>query len=82
MEQALSAARFLGVYEHFYQTNNRQQPGFGTHYVTLAYEVTAPVQEESLPRDQHGEYAWLTEAELLTRADVHENTKAYFQPGR
>ena len=47
-EKKLEEARFLGVYEHFYRTNNLEQPGFGTHYVTLAYEVTSPVQAELL----------------------------------
>ncbi len=81
-EKKLDEARFLGVYEHFYKTNNREQPGFGTHYVTLAYEVTSPVQEASLPKDQHGEYAWMTEEEILRAPEVHENTKAYFQLGK
>ena len=79
VEKKLEEARFMGVYEHFYHTNNREQAGFGTHYVTLAYEVTSPVRDATLPKDQHGEYAWLTEAELVKRADVHENTKAYFK---
>lgn len=80
VEKEVEAARFVGAYEHFYQANNREQPGFGTHYVTLAYEVTSPVEDASLPKDQHGEYAWLTEEELLVRGDVHDNTKAYFRP--
>jgi colanic acid biosynthesis protein WcaH len=79
VEKKLERARFVGVYEHFYKTNNHGRAGFGTHYVTLAYEVTSPVRDASLPKDQHGEYAWLTEAELRGRPDVHANTKAYFK---
>ena len=82
VEKKIAQARFMGVYEHFYTTNNREQAGFGTHYVTLAYEVTSPVREASLPRDQHGEYEWLSEAELLRRPEVHANTKAYFSSGK
>jgi len=78
MEKKMAEARFLGVYEHFYSTNNREQPGFGTHYVTLAYEVTSPVQDALLPRDQHAEYLWKTEAELVHCPEVHDYTKAYF----
>ena len=78
VEKKMEEARFLGVYEHFYSTNNLEQAGFGTHYVTLAYEVTSPVEDALLPKDQHGEYAWKTEAELLSCAEVHENTKVYF----
>lgn len=81
VEKTIDQARFLGVYEHFYETNNLQQPGFGTHYVTLAYEMTTPVPDASLPKDQHAEYRWQTEAELLRCPEVHENTKAYFTPG-
>jgi colanic acid biosynthesis protein WcaH len=81
VEKTMGEARFLGVYEHFYPTNNLQQPGFGTHYVTLAYEVTSPVLDASLPKDQHAEYLWQTEAVLLRCPEVHENTKAYFNCG-
>ena len=82
MEKTMEQARFLGVYEHFYATNNLEQPGFGTHYVTLAYEVTTPMQAASLPKEQHAEYRWQTEAELLRCPEVHENTKAYFTPSQ
>ena len=78
VEKTLEEARFLGVYEHFYPTNHLDRPGFGTHYVVLAYEVVSPVQDALLPMDQHGEYAWKTEAELLGSPEVHEHTKAYF----
>jgi colanic acid biosynthesis protein WcaH len=74
----MEEARFLGVYEHFYATNNHELPGFGTHYVVLAYELPATPQDLPLPQDQHGEFAWLTEAELLRSPEVHQNTKAYF----
>jgi colanic acid biosynthesis protein WcaH len=75
-------ARFVGVYEHFYATNRQERSGFGTHYVVLAYELTSPVQELPLPRDQHGEFAWLRQDELLCSAEAHENVKAYFASTR
>ena len=78
LEQKIEEARFLGVYEHFYATNNHQVAGFGTHYVTLAYELTSPVRDLQLPKDQHDGFAWLTEAELRRSPEVHQNTKAYF----
>lgn len=81
VEQTIEQARFLGVYEHFYDTNNLEQPGFGTHYVTLAYEMAAPLQAAALPKEQHAEYLWLTDAELLHCPEVHEHTKAYFSSG-
>jgi colanic acid biosynthesis protein WcaH len=82
LEKRIEEARFLGVYEHFYATNNREQAGFGTHYVVLACELICSMQDLRLPKDQHGEFAWLTEAELLRSPDVHANTKAYFLPGK
>ncbi len=80
LEKRIEEARFLGVYEHFYATNNRELAGFGTHYVGLAYDLTSPIQDLPLPKDQHGEFAWLTKVELLRSPDVHPNTKAYFLP--
>ena len=82
VEKQIEEARFLGVYEHFYATNNPERAGFGTYYVVLAYELTAPPQDWRLPNDQHGEFAWLTEAELLQSPQVHQYTKAYFLSGK
>lgn len=78
-EKKIEEARFLGVYEHFYPTNRFERGGFGTHYVVLGYELTSPVQDALLPKEQHGEYAWRTETELLNSPEVHEHTKAYFR---
>jgi colanic acid biosynthesis protein WcaH len=82
VEKQIEEARFMGVYEHFYATNNPERPGFGTHYVVLAYELIAPPQDWRLPNEQHTEFAWLTEAELLQSPQVHQHTKAYFLPGK
>jgi colanic acid biosynthesis protein WcaH len=72
-------ARFVGVYEHLYSTNRFEQPGFGTHYIVLAHELSLELDSSSLPTDQHGEYKWLTPEELLRSPEVHQNTKAYFK---
>jgi colanic acid biosynthesis protein WcaH len=72
-------ARFLGVYEHIYPTNRFQLAGFGTHYITLAYELELAPESLALPTDQHGEYAWMLPGELLASRLVHDNTKAYFK---
>jgi len=79
MEKQIEEARFLGAYDHFYPTNRLERPGFGTHYVVLGYEMTSPVDDALLPKEQHGEYAWQTAAELLGCPEVHEHTKAYFR---
>ena len=82
VQRQIEEGRFLGVYEHFYATNNPERPGFGTHYVVLAYGLTAPQQDLQLPNDQHGEFTWLTEAELLQSPQVHQYTKNYFLTGK
>ncbi len=78
-ELPLERARLLGVFDHFSPTNRFEKEGFGTHYVVLGYELRLDRPTSSLPREQHGEYRWQTEAELLASPDVHENTKAYFR---
>ena len=79
LEKKIEEARLVGVYEHLYRENRLERNGFGTHYVVLAYELAAALPAAGLPMDQHGEYLAITEAELLARPDVHENTKAYFR---
>ena len=75
----LDQARFRGVYEHLYATNRFGRPGFGTHYIVLAYELSLELDSATLPSDQHAEYLWLQPEELIRSPDVHPNTKAYFK---
>jgi colanic acid biosynthesis protein WcaH len=79
LELEIGEARFRGVHEHMYPTNRFGRDGFGTHYVTLAYEMQLRLSMAALPKEQHGEYRWMTPEELLNSAEVHENTKAYFR---
>jgi colanic acid biosynthesis protein WcaH len=74
---AIESARFLGVFEHFYPDNFADAPGFGTHYLVLAYALRQNAKNLLLPPDQHDGYLWLSDAEILIRDDVHANTKAY-----
>lgn len=78
-EKPIEQGRFLGVYDHFYPTNRFERPGFGTHYVVLGYEIEWYIEPGCLPKEQHGEYLWMSEPELLAYPLVHENTKAYFR---
>ena len=78
-EAAIESARFLGAYDHIYRSNRFGRPGFGTHYITLAYELPLTLDPARLPTDQHGEYLWLTQDEILASSQVHENTKAYLR---
>jgi len=72
-------ARLLGVYEHFYDANRFCEPGYGTHYVVLGYELKLPSRPEIKLDDQHSAIKWMAVPELLMTPDVHENTKAYFR---
>lgn len=71
-------AQFLGVFEHFYEDNAGDLPGFGTHYVVLGHALP-PRSNLAPPPDQHSEYRWLAVGELLADSQVHEYTKAYFR---
>lgn len=79
VRKQIKAGRFHGVYEHFYPANFFRKPGFGTHYIVLAYELPLAVPLEGLPRDQHRDFVWKTEAELLACPEVHDYVKNYFR---
>ena len=69
---------FLGVYDHFYDDNFSGSPGLGTHYIVLAYKIFLHEPLPALPVEQHSAYRYWDLDELLHAADVHPNTKAYF----
>jgi colanic acid biosynthesis protein WcaH len=71
-------ARLLGVFQHFYPTNRFALPGYGTHYIVLAYEVRIPIRPAIRLDSQHTDYRWMSEAEIQAAPDVHQNTKTYF----
>lgn len=73
-------ATFKGVYEHLYEDNFKNDPGVSTHYVVLAFEVRLAEPLPELPEEQHESFRWFPVEELLRNPDVHDNTKAYFQP--
>jgi colanic acid biosynthesis protein WcaH len=78
---ASSRANFKGVYQHFYD-DNFSVDDFTTHYIVLAYEMFLDEDLLSLPLEQHSEYNWFTENQLLTNQEVHAHTKWYFQENR
>jgi colanic acid biosynthesis protein WcaH len=78
MKLNLDESKFLGPFEHHYQ-DNFSGDDFSTHYVVLAFKVVLDMPLESLPDQQHAEYRWFTEKELLACADVHQHTRWYFQ---
>jgi hypothetical protein len=46
--------------------------------VVLGYELRFGSRPHIVLDDQHDVHRWMSEAELLGAAGVHENTKAYF----
>lgn len=79
---ALADIRFRGVYEHIYEDNFHGAKGIGTHYVVLAHDITIAGDIRVTPDDQHAELRWWPLARLMASADVHANTKAYFNADR
>ena len=75
----LKNARFLRPFEHFYEENFAEEPGFGTHYVVLAYEIRLPSEHAELPLKQHSVYEWMSEKDILQNKKVHFYTKDYFR---
>jgi colanic acid biosynthesis protein WcaH len=78
MVRQRQSATFLGVYEHFYPDNFSTVTDITTHYVVLGYRMRMERSVLQLPREQHSAYRWLSLAELLADAQVHDNTKRYF----
>ncbi len=75
----ITDAQFVGIFEHLYEENFAQEPGFGTHYVVLAYEIKLAEPLRGLPNVQHHQYRWFRVEDLLQAQDVHPYTRAYFQ---
>lgn len=73
----LNDASFLGPYQHLY-SDNFSGTDFSTHYVVLGYQLMLDLDLQTLPIEQHQNYQWWDEQELLNSEQVHRNTKAYF----
>ncbi len=71
-------ARLLGVFDHLYDENAGDLPGFGTHYLVLAHALPEGIAVTP-PLEQHSEYRWLSVEALLADPHVHEYSKAYFR---
>lgn len=82
LDYELAQAQYLGLYEHFYPDSALDE-AISTHYVVNAFSIQLDVEGEalSLPTDQHNQYLWLSEQELLAREDVHLHSQWYFMDG-
>lgn len=75
---AIEKTHLLGNYDHIYDDNAFAKQGINTHYVVLAYKAVLPSDAVITPDEQHSEFKWWTINDLTDAADVHQNTKAYF----
>jgi len=88
VELSIDNAKYLGLYEHFYNDSvfgaGNNGKSISTHYVVNGFEVVLPVLDtahtsQMLPKDQHEDYRWLSETELLAAPNVHVHSKWYFE---
>lgn len=78
LNATFNSSRFKGVYQHLYNDNVSGED-FSTHYIVLAYELFFDRDLDSLPTEQHSNYRWFTQEELIQDMNVHKYTKWYFQ---
>ncbi len=79
VDASLTEARFVGVFEHIYETNAFGNPDYGTHYVVLAHELSLAHRPTVQKDTQHSNLRWMSETEILSTTSVHPNTQAYFR---
>jgi colanic acid biosynthesis protein WcaH len=86
VEVDITDARYLGLYEHFYDdsiyTGESNGVAINTHYVVNGFEVVLTsaknLTANTLPAEQHGAYQWFSEEALMTSDEVHVHSKWYF----
>jgi colanic acid biosynthesis protein WcaH len=79
---SFASSRLLGVYQHFYRATRYGDDTSGTHYVALGYETALPDDAPIHLDRTHSSYRWLSNADILASAEVHDYAKDYFRPGR
>jgi len=68
--------RFVGIFDHLYETNYANVEGVHTQYVVIAYEYYLDLNREGLPLDQHSEWKWACESQ---GHEIHKYSAAYFR---
>lgn len=77
-EIELKDVELIGAYDHIYDDNFAGAENINTHYVALGHKYQASHDITIVTDTQHNEIDWLSVEELLTRDDVHQNSKNYF----
>ena len=70
LEASIADVKFVGVYEHLYDTNVFGEEGYGTHYLVLAYELNLGHRPPTVSDPQHSGFRWMTPAELISSPGV------------
>jgi colanic acid biosynthesis protein WcaH len=82
IELLITNAKYLGLYEHFYDDcvfdSLDSPPKTSTHYVVNGFEIILPAHITELPKDQHNQYQWFNETDLIASENVHLHSKWYF----
>jgi len=73
-----SRAKFIGLYEHFYNDNIFNDPNISTHYIVIAVMIKLLSSEKIMPDEQNENFIFMTKKELLNSNKVHKYTKNYF----
>ena len=71
-------AKFLGVFEHFYD-DCMFGDDVSTHYVVIAYQLVIKIKTcINLYFTQHEKYMWLNDPEILKNNQIIKYVKKYF----
>src|SRR5215469_2656048 len=62
LKASINDARFVGVYEHLYDSNVFGEEKFGTHYVVLAHTLNRDHHPPIVTDPQHSGFRWMTPA--------------------
>lgn len=73
----ISQAELIGPFEHLYE-DNVSGKGFSTHYIALGYRLMVDENLLELPTEQHNQYKWMSEEQLLNDLHVHKHSRWYF----
>jgi colanic acid biosynthesis protein WcaH len=70
--------RFMGVYEHIYDDNFMGIEHVNTHYIALGFSIKIGDDSALSLDEQHLDWLWLSEKEMLTTPNIHPYSKYYF----
>lgn len=77
VELERSQARFVGLYEHFYDDSVfGKQPG--THYIVLGHHLNVEQAQIKLGKGQHTKSQWVSK-EAIHTLSAHRYTRDYFE---